>query len=74
MSSPALVIADLMAGEPGVVFDVNRAKLMLAREAGVWDSARVLRIALETAVSGALMALSTDTLILKKNPKVSYEP
>jgi chaperonin GroEL len=45
-----------------------------ARKAGVLDSTRVLRVVLETAVSGAMMALSTDTIVLKRKPKVSYEP
>ena len=69
-----VIIADLMQSEPGLVYDVTRGNFAQAREAGVLDSARVMRVVLETAVSGALMALSTDTIVLKKKPKVSYEP
>jgi chaperonin GroEL len=57
-----------------VSFTLRRGEILPARQAGVLDSTAVLRAALETAASGALMALSTDTLVLKRKPKVSYEP
>ena len=40
------------------------------------DAARIARQVLETAVSGAMMALSVDVTVLKKRPvtNVSYEP
>jgi chaperonin GroEL len=55
-------------------FDVLRAELVTARSAYFLDSAKVLRVALETAASGALLALSTDAIVLKRRPKVSYRP
>jgi chaperonin GroEL len=72
--APEVMIADLMNAEPWTVFDVRRSEWGQAQAVGLVDAARVVRIALETAVSGAMMALSTDTLVLKKKPKVSYEP
>lgn len=59
---------------PGLVYDVVQRRLVSAEQAGILDSTRVLRLALETAVSGAAMALSTETVILKRKPRISYEP
>jgi len=80
------ILANARAGEPGPVlaalrqndrlaaFDVLRGKLVTERSATFLDSAKVLRVALETAASGALLALSTDAIVLKRKPKVSYKP
>lgn len=38
------------------------------------DPAQTLIVSLETASSGAQMALSTDVLVLKRNPRISNEP
>lgn len=74
VAAPSVIVNDLMRAAYWQVYDVNNNEFREAREAGVLDAARVLRVVLETAVSGAVMALSTDTIILKKKPKVSYEP
>lgn len=80
------ILANARAGEPGAVlaelqrngraaaFDVLRGELVSTRSATFLDSAKVLRVALETAASGALLALSTDAIVLKRKPKVSYKP
>jgi len=34
----------------------------------------VVREALQTAISGAVMALTTETMVLHQNPPTSYEP
>ncbi len=80
------ILANARAGEPGPVlaalrqdsrlaaFDVLRGKLVTERSATFLDSAKVLRVALETAASGALLALSTDAIVLKRKPRVSYKP
>lgn len=74
VQAPGVILADLRQNGPGYCYDVLRGDLVEARTGGILDAARVVRVALETAVSGAAMALSTGTLVLKKNPKVSYEP
>lgn len=74
VAAPALFAQDILDRPPGDFYDVISAQILPARQAGVLDSTRVLRAALETAVSGALMALSIDTLVIKRKPKVSYEP
>jgi chaperonin GroEL len=72
--------------DPGVI--LSRSRLMgknigynaLTRElvnmntAGIVDGAGVLRMALETAVSGAAIALTTEVMVLKRNPQQSMEP
>lgn len=65
---------DIANAEPGLVFDLQEKKIHPALEAGVLDAALVLCTSLETAASGARMALSTDVILLKRNPRLSYEP
>ncbi len=72
--APGVILSDLKEAGSGYCYDVLGGDLVEARTAGVLDATRVARAALETAVSGAAMALSTGTLVLKKKPKVSYEP
>jgi chaperonin GroEL len=66
--------AEILSEKPGLLFDVIQGKTAAAQSARIFDAAKVLRVALETAASGATMALSTDTIILKQHPEMSYEP
>jgi chaperonin GroEL len=59
---------------PGAYFDVVERKVVSAEEVSLFDPARMLSVALETAASSAMMVLNTDAIILKRNPIVSYEP
>lgn len=43
-------------------------------EAGILDPARVLETAMETAVSGAIMTLTTDVLVHHREPEMAFEP
>jgi len=72
----AVALHDCLAAGDGYVYDVLRETIQPAREAGVMDAAKVLRRVLETAASGAEMALSVDVTVLKKRPvtNVGYEP
>lgn len=74
ISQPRLYQAEIQRQPPGLFYDVQCRQLAEARQAGVLDSAQATRAALETAASGAMMALSTDTLIVKRKPRISYEP
>ncbi len=65
---------EILQASPGLVFDVETRELCPADEIGLFDPARTLIVSLETAASGAQMALSTEVIILKKNPRISYEP
>lgn len=73
-SEPGPVLAALRQNGRLAAFDVLRGTLVSARSAAFLDSAKVLRVALETAASGALLALSTEAIVLKRRPKVSYRP
>ncbi len=57
-----------------MVFDIQEKKICPATEFGILDAAKTLIASLETASSGAQMAISTEVLVLKRNPKISYEP
>ncbi len=57
-----------------VAFDVITQQLLPARKSGRLDGVGVLREALQIAVSGAMMALTVDVLILHSDPKVMMEP
>ena len=65
---------EITGAVPGLVFDLHQKKIRPALEAGVLDPTQALIVSLETASSGAQMALSTDVLVLKRNPKISHEP
>lgn len=65
---------EIMEGSPGLVYDILERKNRPATDSGVLDAAQTLIVSLETASSGAQMALSTDVLVLKRKPKISYEP
>jgi chaperonin GroEL len=57
-------------------FGVNalRGEIVRMPEAGLLDAAGVMREAVTAAVSGAMMALSTDATVLRSNPPLVYEP
>lgn len=75
IEQPAQLAREIIQAAPGgLVFDVEERELCAAEEIGLYDPALALIVALETAVSGAQMALSTEVLVLKKNPRVSYQP
>jgi chaperonin GroEL len=65
---------EILSAPPGLVYDVQQRALRPAREAGVLDAAQVLAVSLETAASGAQMALSTEAIILKRKPRTTYQP
>ena len=74
--APAVALQQVMAAGDGYVFDILRDCIEPAQAAGVMDATKVLCRALETAASGAEMALSVDVTILKKTPRTNlgYEP
>ena len=58
----------------GYGVDARSRQVVDMRQAGILDSALVLKKALEIAVSGAAMALTTDVIIHHRHPKISIEP
>lgn len=71
---PSTVIAQVKASPPGWGFDALRGQVVDMWTAGILDPVRVLKTALEAAVSGAAMALTTDVLVHHRWPKMSFEP
>lgn len=59
-------------GTPG--FDVRRNQLTDMVQAGVLDSAQIIERALRTAASVAVMAITTDAVILHREPKLQAMP
>ena len=74
VENPAVYLHQVIEAGPETTFDAIRQQVLPARQAGLLDPAKVLRVALETAVSGGLMAISTDTMVLKRKPRTSYQP
>ncbi|MBN2549182.1 MAG: hypothetical protein JXB15_08500 [Anaerolineales bacterium] len=74
VDTPGILRQEILTAPPGQVYDVLSGRVVEARQARLLDSTKVIRAALESAVSGASLALSTETVILKRKPKISYEP
>lgn len=71
---PSALMAEARRCGAGFGYDAVQAHIVDMRAAGIVDAMDVLRLALETAVSGAAMALTTDTIVLHANPQQVYEP
>jgi chaperonin GroEL len=71
---PAVKLADARRMGPGCGCDALTGETVNMAAAGILDATGVLRLALETAVSGAAIALTTEALVLKRNPQQSMEP
>jgi chaperonin GroEL len=69
--APALVIQQVQDAGPGFTYDVLRATIV---EGGILDVAGVVETVLTTAVSGALMALTTDAIVYHRHPEQSLQP
>ena len=74
VDSPSALLAESRRQGTGVGYDALRGQLVDMAEAGILDAVGVLRLALMTAVSGAAMALSTETIVHKRRPQTSLEP
>src|SRR5262245_41487887 len=61
------ILEQVRAAGPGYGFDVVAGQVSKMVEAGIYDPTRVVRFALETGVSGALMGVTTEALILRKH-------
>jgi chaperonin GroEL len=74
VDSPSAMLAEAQRQGPGFGYDVTQGQIVKMAEAGILDAVGVLRLALETAVSGAAMALTTETIVHKRRPETSMEP
>jgi len=74
LDAPASLIADAQRRGANFGCDAMTGQIVAMDQAGILDSVGVLREALQTAVSGAVMALTTGTIVLHENPQTVYEP
>lgn len=56
------------------VYNVLSGRIESAQAAGILDPTRVVCAALESAASGAMLALSVDVIVLNRKPETSFEP
>jgi len=71
---PDIIVERVRMAPPGSGFDVYSGKVVDLRQAGILDAAIVLGKALEIAVSGAAMALTTDVIVHHAEPTESLVP
>jgi chaperonin GroEL len=71
---PDVIVEKVKASPAGCGFDARSGRIVDMRQSGILDAALVLRKALEIAVSGAAMALTTDVIVHHKMPVESVEP
>jgi len=62
------------ASPRGYGFDARNGQIADMRQIGVLDSLFVLKKALEIAVSGAALALTTDVIVHHRKPQECVEP
>jgi len=74
VDAPAVIVDRIVTAGAGATFDAMQQKVVDAQAAGVLDAAEVLTVVLQSAVSGALMALSTDAIVYHRKPQTSLEP
>lgn len=74
VAEPELILDLLTKGDPSSAYDVQANRVVDAWGVGLLDSAEILSRAIETAVSGALMALSTNSIVYHRQPEVSVNP
>lgn len=69
---PAVILAQIAAAGPGCGYDVLQGKIVAMQEAGILDSAAVIREAIYRAIHGAALALTVDVLVHRSNPPAMY--
>ncbi|NLV74599.1 MAG: chaperonin GroEL [Chloroflexi bacterium] len=72
--NPAMAVSDALLAGPGYGLDVRSGEIVNMLEAGIVDPTLVVKRALQLASSGAIMLLTTDTLILRRKPEESSQP
>ena len=72
--APNPIVSELLKTNEGRGFDVIAGDYVNMWEAGIIDPLLVVRAALQTALSTAMMALTTDALVRKLSPIESVTP
>jgi len=71
---PGVVIARIRASLPGWGFDARTGQMVDVWQEGILDPAAVLQAAVNVAVSGAAMALTTEVLVHRRRSPKALEP
>ena len=71
---PATALAEARRQGPSYGYDAAGDQVVEMWAAGILDPVGVLCTALRSAASAATMALTTEALVLKRNPRLSTEP
>jgi chaperonin GroEL len=71
---PPIVLAECQEKGPGYGYDVRQGRVLNMLEAQIVDSTIVVQEALRRAASGAMMLVTSDTLVLHRKPPTSYAP
>jgi chaperonin GroEL len=74
LSSSSVVMDQIRRAGATTTYDVIAEKVIDAWEGGVLDVCGVLTTVLQSAVSAALMALTTDTIVYHKKPTQAMNP
>jgi chaperonin GroEL len=72
--APSSIVAEVRRHGAGYGYDVVGEQIVDMWSANILDAAKVARVALETAVSVAAMALTTEAIVLRRKPTVSLAP
>jgi chaperonin GroEL len=73
-AQPDIIIEKVKECPVGFGYDARARQIVDTRQAGILDSAMVLKTALEIAVRSAALVLTTDVIVHHKQPKESLEP
>ncbi|MCL5995382.1 MAG: chaperonin GroEL [Chloroflexi bacterium] len=71
---PDVIVEKVKAAPDGCGFDAITGRIVEMRQTGILDALIVLEKALQIAVSGAAMALTTDVIVHHRKPVESLEP
>ena len=67
--SPSVIVNRVEEAGVPATYDALTGKTVDAFDSGILDVTDVAALVLKTAVSGAMMVLSTDTIVYHKNPE-----
>lgn len=74
VETPGVVLTEIRHAGASHVYDVLNRRIVDSATSKLLDSAKVLRLALQIAASGATIALTTEAMVLKSNPETAFEP
>jgi chaperonin GroEL len=74
LTAPPAALAEVRRLGCDYAYDALSDKVRPWAEIGLMDPVGVLRIALQTAASGAMLALTTGAIVLHRKPEQSLEP